>query len=108
MDAREGGTCFRSRHFKQYRSTPPEMLRKGRFDEIFFVDLPGANTRSEIIDIHLRKKGRNEEAESFNLDRLAEASVGYSGAELEEAVKDALFRAFDAGREIEEEDILRP
>ena len=85
---------------------PPEMLRKGRFDEIFFVDLPGANTRSEIIDIHLKKKGRNEEAESFNLDRLAEASVGYSGAELEEAVKDALFRAFDAGREIEEEDIL--
>ena len=85
---------------------PPEMLRKGRFDEIFFVDLPGANTRSEIIDIHLKKKGRNEEAESFNLNRLAEASVGYSGAELEEAVKDALFRAFDAGREIEEEDIL--
>ena len=86
---------------------PPEMLRKGRFDEIFFVDLPGANTRSEILDIHLKKKGRHEEAESFNLDRLAEASVGYSGAELEEAVKDALFRAFDAGREVQEQDILR-
>ena len=85
---------------------PPEMLRKGRFDEIFFVDLPGANTRSEIIGIHLKKKGRNEEAESFDIRRLAEASVGYSGAELEEAVKDALFRAFDAGREIEEQDIL--
>ena len=86
---------------------PPEMLRKGRFDEIFFVDLPGANTRSEILDIHLKKKGRHEEAESFNLNHLAEASVGYSGAELEEAVKDALFRAFDAGREVEEQDILR-
>ena len=86
---------------------PPEMLRKGRFDEIFFVDLPGANTRSEILDIHLKKKGRHDEAETFNLNHLAEASVGYSGAELEEAVKDALFRAFDAGREIEEQDILR-
>ncbi len=84
---------------------PPEMLRKGRFDEIFFVDLPGAKTRSEILDIHLKKKGRHEEAETFDLDGLATASVGYSGAELEEAVKDALFRAFDAGREIEEQDI---
>jgi SpoVK/Ycf46/Vps4 family AAA+-type ATPase len=84
---------------------PPEMLRKGRFDEIFFVDLPGAETRSEILDIHLRKKGRHEEAEAFDLNRLAEASVGYSGAELEEAVKDALFRAFDAGREVEPQDI---
>ena len=84
---------------------PPEMLRKGRFDEIFFVDLPGATTRSEILDIHLKKKGRHEEAEMFDLDRLATASVGYSGAELEEAVKDALFRAFDAGREVEEQDI---
>ena len=50
-----------------------------------FVDLPGANTRSEILDIHLKKKGRHEEAESFNLNHLAEASVGYSGAELEES-----------------------
>jgi SpoVK/Ycf46/Vps4 family AAA+-type ATPase len=84
---------------------PPEMLRKGRFDEIFFVDLPGAATRSEILDIHLKKKGRHEEAETFDLDRLATSSVGYSGAELEEAVKDALFRAFDAGREVKEQDI---
>ncbi len=57
---------------------PPEMLRKGRFDEIFFVDLPGANTRSEILDIHLKKKGRHDEAETFDLNHLAEASVGYS------------------------------
>ena len=86
---------------------PPEMLRKGRFDEIFFVDLPGVNTRAEILDIHLRKKGRHDEAEEFDLTKLSTACVGYSGAELEEAVKDALFRAFDAGREIEEQDILQ-
>ena len=85
---------------------PPEMLRKGRFDEIFFVDLPGAGTRRDILNIHLTKKGRSEEAMSFDLSTLAQESVGYSGAELEEAVKDALFRAFDAGREIEERDIM--
>jgi len=84
---------------------PPEMLRKGRFDEILFVDLPGAVTRAEILEIHLKKKGRHEEAENFDLSRLATASVGFSGAELEEAVKDSLFRAFDAGREIEIQDI---
>ena len=86
---------------------PPEMLRKGRFDEIFFVDLPGLSTRREILDIHLKKKGRHDEAETFDLNSLAEASVGYSGAELEEAVKDSLFRAFDAGREVHESDILQ-
>jgi SpoVK/Ycf46/Vps4 family AAA+-type ATPase len=84
---------------------PPEMLRKGRFDEIFFVDLPGSVTRGEILQIHLKKKGRHEEAESFDLASLVKASIGFSGAELEEAVKDALFRAFDAGREIEAQDI---
>jgi len=86
---------------------PPEMLRKGRFDEIFFVDLPGVQTREEILSIHLIKKGRSEEAESFNLKSLAKESVGFSGAELEEAVKDSLFRAFDAGREVEEQDIMK-
>lgn len=84
---------------------PPEMLRKGRFDEIFFVDLPAQKTREEILRIHLEKKDRGDLADEFDLEALAKASPGYSGAELEEAVKDALFQAFDEGRELEEQDI---
>ena len=84
---------------------PPEMLRKGRFDEIFFVDLPAQKTREEILRIHLEKKDRGDLADEFDLEALAKASPGYSGAELEEAVKDALFQAFDEGRELEEHDI---
>jgi SpoVK/Ycf46/Vps4 family AAA+-type ATPase len=72
---------------------PPELLRKGRVDEIFFVDLPGKEARKEILSIHLRKKKRDPD--EFDLDLLAKESVGYSGAELEEAVKSALFQAFD-------------
>ena len=83
---------------------PPEMLRKGRFDEIFFVDLPGANTRSEIIDIHLKKKGRNEEAEyRTSTDWLKQ--VWLSGR-TRRSGQGRLVPSLDAGREIEEEDIL--
>jgi len=85
---------------------PPELLRKGRVDEIFFVDLPTAKEREEIISIHLKRKGR--EPKNFDIAKLAAASKGFSGAELEEAVKEALFSAFDdgdAGREIKNEDI---
>lgn len=84
---------------------PPEMLRKGRFDEIFFVDLPGRATRESILRIHLEKKHRGDLADAFDLHALSTTAVGYSGAELEEAVKDALFHAFDEGRELEEADI---
>ncbi|WP_428261745.1 AAA family ATPase [Haliangium sp.] len=77
---------------------PPELLRKGRFDEIFFVDLPTAPVRAQIMAIHLRKKGRDPQ--DFDLDALATASVGYAGAELEEAVREALFTAFDQGVEV--------
>jgi len=77
---------------------PPELLRKGRFDEIFFVDLPSSAAREAILGIHLKRKGRKPE--KFDLRRLAGASVGYSGAELEEAVREGLFRAFSAGVEV--------
>jgi SpoVK/Ycf46/Vps4 family AAA+-type ATPase len=73
---------------------PPELLRKGRFDEIFFVDLPKRATRKEIIAIHLRKRGRDPR--TFDLPALAAASDGYSGAEIEQAVIAALFDAYDA------------
>ncbi|MDR1903708.1 MAG: AAA family ATPase [Treponema sp.] len=83
---------------------PPELLRKGRVDEVFFVDLPSEKEREEIIGIHLRKKNRN--AEDFDVGGLALKSKGFSGAELEEVVKEALFQAYDKEREVRNEDIL--
>lgn len=72
---------------------PPEMLRKGRFDEIFFIDLPSKEEREDIFKIHLRKRKRNPD--DFDLPRLAEATPGFSGAEIEACVVDALYDAFD-------------
>jgi len=83
---------------------PPELLRKGRFDEIFFVDLPSESERKEIFGIHLRKRGRNPD--DFNLDQMAARSNGCSGAEIEQAVIAGLYGAFEAQREVTTEDIL--
>ena len=70
---------------------PPELIRKGRLDEIFFVDLPEAPTRAEIFAIHLAR--RELRAEGFDLDGLAAAADGFSGAEIEQAVVSALYEA---------------
>jgi SpoVK/Ycf46/Vps4 family AAA+-type ATPase len=73
---------------------PPEFLRKGRFDEIFFVDLPGAAAREEILRIHL---GRNkQDAAGFDVARLALQCDGFSGAEIEQAIVAALYEAHAA------------
>ena len=82
---------------------PPELLRRGRFDELFFVDLPSAAERAEILAIHLRQRGRDPT--HYRLDELAAQSERLTGAELEQAVTSALFRAFEQSRELEEEDI---
>lgn len=87
------------------RSLPPELLRKGRFDEIFFVDLPNVHERLQIIEIHLRRKGRNPD--DFDLLAVAEDTERYSGAELEQLVIAALFRGFSANRELTQADLLR-
>jgi ATP-dependent 26S proteasome regulatory subunit len=71
---------------------PPELLRKGRFDEIFFVDLPDTDARRQIAAIHLRRRKRDPSA--FDLDALAEASLGFSGAEIEQAIVSALYDCF--------------
>jgi SpoVK/Ycf46/Vps4 family AAA+-type ATPase len=68
---------------------PPELLRKGRFDEVFFLDLPGAADRREIFEIHLRL--RRQEPERFQLDLLAAATEGFSGAEIEQIVVAAIY-----------------
>lgn len=84
---------------------PPELLRKGRFDEIFFVDLPTGAVRAEILAIHLQKKRRDPK--DFAVADLAARSVGFSGAELEEAVREGLYDAFAEGRELHSDHIAR-
>lgn len=68
---------------------PPELVRKGRLDEIFFVDLPNEAVRKDIFELHLRK--RNEEPEQFDIDALASLSEGFSGAEIEQVIVNALY-----------------
>lgn len=79
-------------------SLPPELLRKGRFDEIFFVDLPSAKERENIFAIHLKNKGRDCKALGLDMDKLVKASEGFSGAEIEEVVNEALFNAYAEGQ----------
>src|SRR6266545_256090 len=87
------------------RGLAAEQTRQGRFSHIVFVDLPALDERREIFAVHLRKRGR--EPEEFNIDELAETTEGYSGAEIEAAVKAGLLRAFmDGERWVMTEDIV--
>jgi ATP-dependent 26S proteasome regulatory subunit len=83
---------------------PPEVLRKGRFDEIFFVDLPQLQERREIFAIHLARRGRD--ALTYDLNHLAKASEGFSGAEIEQLIIDGLYDAFEDERELTTDDLL--
>ncbi|HET91884.1 MAG TPA: AAA family ATPase [Chloroflexi bacterium] len=83
---------------------PPELLRKGRFDEIFFVDLPNFEERQEIFAIHLHKRRRDPDR--FDRARLARETDGFSGAEIEQVVIAGLYDAFEAGRDLEGADLL--
>jgi SpoVK/Ycf46/Vps4 family AAA+-type ATPase len=83
---------------------PPEMLRKGRFDEIFFCDLPSEEIRKDIFKIHLSTHNKNNLPE-FNLNRLAKISALFSGAEIEQTVKDGMFTAFHNGRDLVQQDV---
>lgn len=84
---------------------PPELLRKGRLDEIFFVDLPRGRERAEIFRIHLAKVRRDPN--NFDLRELVNASEGFSGAEIEQAVISALHDSFAETREVTSRDIVR-
>jgi ATP-dependent 26S proteasome regulatory subunit len=84
---------------------PPEMLRKGRFDEIFFVDLPDRDEREQILRIHIEKRKRDPK--NFDLSELAGLTRGFSGAELEQVIVGALYIAFDAGRDLQQDDIVK-
>ena len=86
-------------------SLPPELLRKGRFDEIFFLDLPTLAERHDIFAVHLRKRRRLPQ--DYDLEQLAAASEGYVGAEIEQAIIDGMYIGFnDNEREFTTQDIL--
>lgn len=84
---------------------PPELMRKGRFDEIFFVDLPGPEERKDIFRIHLEKRHRSPK--QFDLQHLQALSQGFSGAEIEQVVISGLYDAFEHGRPLTTEDLVR-
>jgi SpoVK/Ycf46/Vps4 family AAA+-type ATPase len=83
---------------------PPEMVRKGRFDEIFFVDLPPAQNRRSILEIHLTK--RRLDPKRFDLDALARGTDGFSGSEIEQAIVSAMYTAHAQGRGVSQADLL--
>ena len=88
-------------------SLPPELLRKGRFDEIFWVDLPNDDERVDILTIHLNKRGRMTPALKKDLGKVGKAAVNFSGAELEVAIEDSMFNVFDEGRaQLTPEDLI--
>jgi AAA+ superfamily predicted ATPase len=84
-------------------SIPPEVLRRGRFDEVFFLDLPTMDERREILAVHLRRRRRDPAA--FDLPQLARVGEGFVGAELEQAIIDALYHAFAEHRDLRTADI---
>jgi SpoVK/Ycf46/Vps4 family AAA+-type ATPase len=87
---------------------PPEFLRKGRFDEVFFLDLPTREEREAILKVHLEKRGYSMIAQKFNLPEVAKVTEGFVGAELEAVVKDAMFPAFmDSERELVTPDLVK-
>jgi SpoVK/Ycf46/Vps4 family AAA+-type ATPase len=86
---------------------PPEFLRKGRFNEVFFLDLPTGQEREQILQVHLERKGITMIRQRFDLAKIARATEGFVGAELEAVVNDAMFPAFmDGKREIETADLV--
>jgi SpoVK/Ycf46/Vps4 family AAA+-type ATPase len=83
---------------------PPELVRKGRFDEIFFVDLPSPQNRRDIFSIHLRK--RSLPLEDFELDALVEASHGFSGSEIEQAIVSGMYSAHAKRQALTQDELL--
>lgn len=95
--------CFVVATANDISQLPPELLRKGRFDEIFFLDLPTSIERREIFIVHLRKRQRLPQ--DYDIERLTLESEGYVGAEIEQAVIDAMYIGFNNDREFTTEDI---
>jgi MoxR-like ATPase len=104
MQEREGAV-FVAATANDLSTTPPELLRKGRFDEVFFIDLPSAEARREIFSIHLRL--RKQDPKAFALDALAQAAEGFSGAEIEQVVVSSLYGLLaEGGAQLTDERLL--
>jgi SpoVK/Ycf46/Vps4 family AAA+-type ATPase len=103
MQDRESGV-FLTATSNNITALPPEMLRKGRFDEIFFVDLPGVEVRKALFALHLKKRGRD--VAGFDLAVLAAASEGFSGAEIEQSIVAGLYTAFGLKQQLSTEILL--
>jgi len=96
-------SCFVVATANDISRLPPELLRKGRFDEVFFLDLPNLQEREEIFTVHIRKRKRLPH--DYDVARLAQASDGYVGAEIEQAIIDAMYIGFNENREFTTEDV---
>ena len=103
MQDRESGV-FLAATSNNITVLPPEMLRKGRFDEIFFVDLPNTQNRAALFTLHLKKRGRDPG--TFDTAVLAQASEGFSGAEIEQAIVSGLYTAFSLKQPLSTEILL--
>lgn len=86
-------------------SLPPELLRKGRFDEIFFVGLPNQEERRAIFEVHLNRL-RPSSLRNYDLERLAAATPGFSGAEIEQALIEAMHLGFSQSRDFNTDDVI--
>jgi hypothetical protein len=106
MQEREG-TAFIVATANNVESLPPELMRKGRFSELFWVDLPTAREREEVLAVALRQKNRDPEALGIDLKAVASATESFSGAEIAELVPEAMYTAFgDGKRQITTDDLL--
>ncbi len=103
MQERESGV-FLAATSNNITILPPEMVRKGRFDEIFFVDLPSAKVREALFALHLKKRGRDPG--DFELPELAASAEGFAGAEIEQAIVSALYTAFNQKQPLSTEILL--
>jgi SpoVK/Ycf46/Vps4 family AAA+-type ATPase len=83
---------------------PPELLRKGRFDEIFFIDLPSQAERKKIFEIHLKKRKRHPNL--FDMDLFSNKTEGFTGSEIEQLIISGLYRAFAQNRDLKDDDIF--
>ena len=83
---------------------PAALIRKGRFDQLFWVDLPTAEERKEIFNVVIKKYGRDPQ--DFSIKTLVNGAENFTGAEIEEVFKDALYKAFDAGEEVKDNHVL--
>jgi len=83
---------------------PAELLRRGRFDQIFFIDLPTRKEREEIFTIHLKAKGNDPK--QFNIPQLAQITKGWSGSEIEQVIISGMYEAFNQNRKLQEDDLF--